>query len=52
MRPHITAGILRERIFCSAIVFSVVADSVNIIGIVVQRPVRVMFEMIVIPGLR
>jgi hypothetical protein len=30
--------------------FSVVADTINIIGIVVQRPVRVMFEMVVNPG--
>jgi hypothetical protein len=28
-----------------------VADTINIIGVVVQRPARIMFEVIVISGL-
>ena len=42
---------MHESIFGSAIIFSVVADAIDVIGIVVQRPVRVVFEMIVIAGL-
>jgi hypothetical protein len=33
-----------------AIIFSVMADTVNIIGIVIQRPAWVMFEVVVISG--
>jgi hypothetical protein len=42
---------LHESVFGPAIVFGVVADTVNIIGVVIQRPVRVMFEVVVISGL-
>jgi hypothetical protein len=42
---------LHESVFGPAIIFGVVADTVNIIGIVIQRSVRVMFEVVVISGL-
>jgi hypothetical protein len=43
---------LHESVFGSAIIFSVVADTINIIGVVVQWPGRIMFEMVVKSGLR
>jgi hypothetical protein len=42
---------LHEGVFGAAITFGVVADSVNIICVVIQRSVRIMFEVIIIPGL-
>jgi hypothetical protein len=42
---------LHESIFWSAIIFSVVADTIDVIRIIVQWPVGVVFEMIVISGL-
>jgi hypothetical protein len=42
---------LHEGVFGAAITFGVMADSVNIICVVIQRSVRIMFEVIIIPGL-
>ena len=38
-------------VFSATIALSVVADSVNIICVIIQRSVRIMFEVIIIPGL-
>jgi hypothetical protein len=42
---------LHEGVFGSAITLSVMADAINVICVVVQRPVRVMFEVIIISPL-
>jgi hypothetical protein len=43
---------LHESVFGSAVILSVVADAIDVIGIIVHRPIRVVFEMIIIPGFR
>jgi TRAP-type mannitol/chloroaromatic compound transport system permease small subunit len=42
---------LHKNVFGSAVIFSVMADPVNIIRVIIQRPIRVMFEMVIITGL-
>jgi hypothetical protein len=42
---------LHEGILGPAITFGMMADTVNIIGVVIQGTVRVMFEVVVISGL-
>src|SRR5438045_8813520 len=41
---------LHKAVFSAAVIFGVVADAINEIGVVVQRPSGVMFEMVVVAG--
>jgi hypothetical protein len=42
---------LHESVLGSAIIFGVVTDTINIVGIIIQRPVWVMLEVVIISGL-
>jgi len=43
---------LHESVFGPAIIFGVVAHPISIIRVVIERPVRIMFEVVIISGLR